>query len=283
MDKFQSYGYTKGKTPLILDSKMMHVYVLVSKNCPSKESLYFCNYIYDLYSLSTDSFLFLKKVGLELHDIPYLSVDSLLENRIDEDIINLCSSISPFDLPVYYMNDLLFNGKLSKMIINGEKTNIVFLAIGLSRDVNKLILPAYIHEIVHTQVDSNIGIVQDYQDTEILPIFMEKLVSYTMDKTGGLLKNVEEIRFLHLLKSMSSLMIDKDLNDEDAIEASMYIVSTLKALKLFDLYLYGDSDKVLSGVQNVFDGKLSLDSFLDSFGVDLESSSDKVMIKRHLA
>ena len=191
------------------------------------------------------------------------------------------------DLTIQYTNCDAFSGELCKLLINDNnvsKINIILLYIKLGKSYSQILVPAYIHEITHTQVDTIIGSVENYHNAELLPIFMEKLVAL-QTKNKEFLNDIERLRFAHTLKGMASLMIDRNISEEEALENSMYIVSSLQAQNLFNKYLEGNDDikhEIIRNIQNVFDGNKTLENILKEMNISFENSLDKKMIGKRL-
>ena len=118
----------------------------------------------------------------------------------------------------------------------------------------------YNHEIVHTQLISVPNSVKDFSNTELLPMFFEKLTALASDPSGEDLNNWELIRMGKL-----SGYIEK-LSSRDRVEAEnayMRIESTLKSEYLFDIYMNADDkDKkiIIGKIQDVFDGKYPVEN-----------------------
>ena len=76
------------------------------------------------------------------------------------------------------------------------------------------------------------------------------------------------------------------LSDEDRLNTMTYVQSTLLAEKLFDMYLkerkQKEKDKYIRDIQNVFDGRQTVDDMIGRRGVTLNQCLDTSLIKRHI-
>lgn len=66
----------------------------------------------------------------------------------------------------------------------------------------------------------------------------------------------------------------------------MYVKSILFAEKLFDMYLnerkQKNKDKYFYGIQDVFDGKITVEDMIRNRNITTANSQDLGMLKRHL-
>ena len=107
------------------------------------------------------------------------------------------------------------------------------------------------------------------------------------DKSGKLLRDAILIRYSELLSNIELLHVcqNKKKRFEEAITASMYIVSTLKANKLFDIYLESNTvtrSVIMNKMQLLFDGKVNLESVLSDLDINKKNSSDINILKKHI-
>ena len=92
------------------------------------------------------------------------------------------------------------------------------------------------------------------------------------------------MRFRDLYNCLVKLK-DKMLSKEEKIISSQYVVSTLKSQQLFNIYLNGNNQirrEMKSNIQSIFDGKCTVEDFLNKYDVTYESSKDTDIIKKHL-
>ena len=247
-----------------------------------------------------DSKMFLKE-KLVLHKIAYTDERLLklkLHGRLvknEKDVINLYNKvgimIDPFSLPVkfvlqpsYYGNlSLLANLSDDEMFLNNMK--LFFKKIELSSNINQITSVCYTHEIIHTQLESLKGIVRDYYNSELLSIFFELLYSYEKDKDVyyETVKNRINMFLLEVDKLFKYIQESEVSEGKwDTVIGCKYIVSTLKAINLFNMYVDGNNNTkkyILSLIQNVFDGNYTLEEMLEKINVYYENSidNDKVL------
>lgn len=283
LDKLKAYKYKTVNKPLKVDVDMHKVYTMMYSK---KEigSIYEEDYPYNIFDLQKDASDFFVKANISLHDVPTITLDYLEEIIYNGISFNnsMLVKISPLDLPVEYITKSIFSGSVYKILKLSD--DVIFLGINLGRQVSKITLPAYIHELTHTQVDSVKGSVENYNNSELLPIFMEKLAAL---EVGGknFLQTIEDLRAYYTLNFLSSLILDNEPNEEDVVENTMYVESFLLANNLFYTYLDGDDyqkAQIIKKIQAVFDGKCTLEDVLNSMNINIENSSDSKVLEKSL-
>lgn len=229
-----------------------------------------------------------------LHKVPYADEVMLklrLHGRIireEKDLLRLYNKVGikvdPFEIPIRYVNEPYYYGNVSLLtnLSDDEEflknMKLFFKSIDLGHKTNEMTGVCYVHEIVHTQVESLKGIVREYYNSEVLSIFTELL--YASSRSPELFKETLKNRinmFLIEFHSLYNYLTNKE-NTYDKwhnIVSCKYIVSTLKAFKMYDMYVreneFGKSN-ILWLVQKVFSGIKSLEDILDELGITYENS-----------
>jgi len=283
--KFKIMGYEKGNELINIDNYLLNLYKSLSD-------------IFIKYKIDSKFWICTKKRLIttskqilnnyfDLHNINYISKKTVknistainlgfaTEENIDN-IINLSlKKISPYELPIEFSK----NSSTHDLITNN---GVYFYSISLDKKNKNIIIPEYIHELIHTQLDSQNGVIINYHNREVLSIFLELLSAIKLDK--NLLKNVLLGRYLDLYYSI--YYINNNINDKKLkLEASIYIVSTLKALNLFNKYIIENNtnkEEILKYIQHILDGKESIEDFLDRYDISLENSKNENIIKKEL-
>ena len=206
-------------------------------------------------------------------------MEKVNENRILLEWNKNLESINPYSIPIEFEEGKSF--EVSAMIAsipieyayyynpNIKFENLSIKSITLGEDLNLLTVPIYTHEIMHTQLEDRRLYTNDYQNIEIIPIFVELLIANYLDT-----KIIDKIKMLRLNDLLSYLIIINDyfrnINTVDEIENiyySSYVNSTNKAIELFDNYISAESDsvrrKIIYGVQDVLDGKITIEELLE--------------------
>lgn len=239
--------------------------------------------------------IFLRQ-NLVLHDIPYCT-QNLLKKKLDGRIIkeesellelynSLGTMVDPFNLPVTYVKEPYYYGNVSLGTNLSdereflEKMRLYFEGIQLSNRTNDMSSVCYVHEIMHTQVESLKGSVRDYYNGEFLSIFLELVYSYNKGYILG--KETLKNRINLLLMEFDDLfkyLYDKEYNKGKfhAVIACKYIVSTVKAINLFNRYINAgriEQEYIMSSMQKVIDGFITLDEVLDDLGITYKDSLD---------
>ena len=229
-----------------------------------------------------------------LHKVPYADEAMLklrLHGRIvreEKDLLRLYNKVGikvdPFEIPIRYVKEPYYYGNVSLLtnLSDDEEflknMKLFFKSIDLGHRTNEMTGVCYVHEIVHTQVESLKGIVREYYNSEVLSIFMELL--YANSRSPELFKETLKNRINMFLTEFDSLYnyLNNHNNSFDKwhnIVSCKYIVSTLKAFKMYDMYVreneFGKSN-ILWLVQKVFSGIKSLEDILDELGITYENS-----------
>lgn len=241
---------------------------------------------------------------LSIRDVYYLNheeakkqFDYISDSNTGEEFygkINaLLKPMSPFDLDIHLVDSILLVGKVHKpLIISPEALDtdirkIYYEYIELGRNLNLLSVPIYAHEIVHMEVDQNIGGVEDLLNREVLSIFLEKVAALNVDSSGKVLKLCERIRLYDLIVYYKVLMLPERLVGMDKIiDSLMYLKSTLIAEKLFDMFMSErkekDRDKYIDDVNAIIDGKMTVEEMISKRRISIAQCQDYGLFLRHM-
>ena len=136
------------------------------------------------------------------------------------------------------------------------------------------------HEVTHTQLESNKGIIRDFYNGEVISIFNELLQAY----------NTNQELFLKLLanrvyvNSIECIRIFHPRTDEfHRALAFRYVYSALKAFELLELYINGNSGikrEIISSIQSNFDGDNLVEDTLSRFDITTRSCTSINKVKR---
>ncbi len=234
-----------------------------------------------------------------LHKIGYLE-DEAIENiflfmdfgNLDEIIDTYNSSasfIDPYRLPVEYVkgNDEGLLKVQALYLEDDEDTlklfkqlNIFFnkYIFGTASIINFPI--AMTHEVTHTQLESNKGIIRDFYNGEVLSIFNELLHAYSTDYDlflRSLTCRITNIRIECLRASNPST------DSFNKATSFKYIYSTLKAIELLELYVNGNSGikkDIISSIQSNFDGDSLVEDTLGKYDINTRSCTSINKVKR---
>lgn len=262
----------------------------------------------DLESLSLDEIRCLSKAFCEkyfnLHDIYTASLDTMKSKSLEFQNSNSYEEakgkveseltlINPFDLKTVLVEGNAMCGEIFKPLVlldgyeNDPSRKIYFSEICLGSQLNRLSASTLVHEIAHSQQERNIGYAEDYNNKEIISIFLEKVSALESDPTGELLKISERCRLRDVMQKYTALLyFDGLLPEVDRIDNLMYLKSSLYAEKLFDMYLnerkQKNRDKYFYRIQDVFDGKMTVDDLISQKNITVGNSQDMSLLKRHM-
>lgn len=219
-----------------------------------------------------------------IHNIEYLDIDCI-------------HSINPYKIPIIKKDE--DNGcsevhAIYTSDIYGIK-KIFYTHISIIKYLNEFTSSTITHEITHTQQETDKGMVNYFNNIEVLPILLEIIHYYESHTLKVNQKRIILIRLKSLQRYINTIknlydnflflnkVAPKDFHDdfleERVILFNKYIDSTLKALSLFDIYL-NSNDKVrkeiFKYIQNIFDAKTSVEEFLEYYDTTFESSIDSL-------
>lgn len=207
--------------------------------------------------------------------------------------------INPLDLPITLVKGDCMTGKVRKIVALDRDTGDLILkkpfysGIDLGEDLNKLSSAIYAHEIMHVELENAIGYTNDFRNKELLSIFIEKVVSLYLDPSMKLLNICEKIRFLYfrqcieLFRKIELGQIKTKYLDSDLLQYYIYVESSLKAARLFDIYLEFSKDKdrktMLSYINMIFSGKITIEDLLKIYNLDNKTFENDKVIKKRLS
>lgn len=138
-----------------------------------------------------------------------------------------------------------------------------------------------VHEKVHALAFNNVDLVSLFvNNLELFPMLLQRIsLDYIDDSFCSILdrvvrindtkENFNHLDFMHYLKnSKNKTKIDEYVCDYLYLRGYDYLISELYSDLLFKYYLL-DKDKMKKKINQVFDHKLSVSDFLDSYNVNL--------------
>ena len=205
---------------------------------------------------------------------------------------------SPFKIPIKYCYKSSFAGTLQTQVLITEQAefhkeilprlNVYFSSILLSKNVTDLTVSCYLHEIMHSQLEKNKGVIGDYYNSEILSIFMELLYAYENNLENYM--RILTIRINHMMLSFNSMYMYQTgqlktikYDKTNFIKDGKYLISIMKAFNLFYKYINGSTGmkkQMLVGIQSVIDAEKQLEEFLTDYDVDYNSSKESSITKK---
>jgi len=300
--KLAAYGFETGRAPIELNNNLLNIGRVLTK-LPEKSNI--SNFKIDRKDVPKYTKAFFEQ-HFKLHEVPYMSISDASEifkkygdnptntsslNLLVEELKNKSKYVSPYDIPVKYVNGHSMIGEIQKPIILVpveeylKELQIVFSEIQLGNNITKLTSATYAHEITHSQLESIKGSTRNYHNKEFVSIFIEKLVALELDNSRKILNKSELIRFRNLAEQIAVLYSADKFTRTQCLEATVAVTSTLKAENLFDKYLNGSDDlksEILTDIQKIFDGQITVEDLLQKYEITLENSSNIELIKKHL-
>lgn len=244
------------------------------------------NYDFHHITLPKKKLSFIKKQSesflqrhYKLHRVPFF-----YEAKLGPLKLEMSSEKNIFRLPIILVNENnSFYGCLRETInINGQQS-LLYKGIELSRKITDITSLSYTHELTHTQLNHQLGLIKHYYNTEVLSIFNETLQAF---ETSNILlfKACITERLIELKEAIDIIINqENDIDKDTLIEASCYCLSTLKAYMLFDLYYRSNTSTrkyILTKIQQTIDGTRSLEENLQALSITDENCQDKQILTR---
>ena len=296
---FLLHGYSTDIDKLPLDDSLLAYMKEIAEVDTSCYEGYSLPYVSKL-QMTSNAKRFLNE-KFRLHPVGFLSNKQLAKVLMDRRIQSVddipiiynqsAKMVDPFLIPIEYDVNSIFGGSLTvQTVVTQDKSffedllpklNIYFTNISMPKTLTSVAATSYVHEITHSQLESNKGIIENYYNSEVLTIFMEFLHSYEKNPNVFQIDIVNRIQ--NMLANFYSMFIyesgqknpEREYSEYDYFSDSKYLISILKAFQLFHLYeTSSDSIKkyILEGIQKVFDGKITLEQFLESVDVHYSGS-----------
>lgn len=198
------------------------------------------------------------------------------------------------DVPIMYEGSDKHNGFAAYTYFFGtdnidlafyKKLGAFLSKIKLEGSCNENTQLTYVHELYHGLLGRNKGAVNNLLHNETLPIFMEKVAASDLDSSERLLN----LRTLdRLLNTKNNIMIKtkNDFFNNDrlgTITNEGYIISTLLATALFDVYEHGTSQtqrKIDDAINKVLVGDGQLEDVFDKYEATEEKGS--ILVRKQL-
>lgn len=288
--KIMQHGHDK-EYRIMVPSKKIVLGAKEFLKCKFQVKMYKTN---DLEKAQKESENFMKR-NFKLHKI-YQSTESdfaafVRENRsLDktefiEAYNKYGSLIEPYLLPLNLVDEYFWFGYIYELGVNHAveefftKTNLIFSRILISNIITNFTPSIITHEITHSQLDSVRGSIKSFYNTEVLPIFINMLHHLENDKSNLEVEKI--IRFEEISREIIALMryeLDEErLKLSMAFNHTMHIESVLKAFYLLDVYVNSNKSiqfDIKDFIQNIFDGKNTLEELLEIYNINLEDSTE---------
>lgn len=230
------------------------------------------------------------------HSFDVFLLKHLPSTEIPLRIQSISRYVHPFDIPVRFCTNNMSENMVVENAITSSNEELLrrsfisYKEILLSSKLTELSDNAYIHELTHTQLSHQKGIIRDYFNSEMLSIFMELLNSFYSSKQERLLPLTDAVLLTEMYYWLENLEKIRDgltnVDEESKINASKYAISIIKAFNLFIEYYYGTpalKKYILTTIQNIFDGNLQLEELLDEFEITTSSSFQSQTLKKYLS
>lgn len=287
------HGHDTDVKILEISEKLVDLAVMLATNEDYDKTDYDATFVQPKLILK-DSRIFLREKFV-LHQVPYADEVMLklkLHGRLvkgEKDLLKLYNKVGinmdPFEIPVKFVREPYYYGNVSLLtnLSDDEEflknMKLYFKSIDLGHRTCSMSSVCYVHEIIHTQLESLKGIVRDYYNGEVLSIFMELL--YAEETNPILYRETLKNRINLFILEYDSLFnyinggINKELVKWHNVISCKYIVSTLKAFNLYSKYVREDEigkSNILYLVQKVISGVNSLEEMLEELDITYDNS-----------
>ncbi len=269
-------GYMPNPEIILPNSSLMRTLTTL-ENCKIVTSHY------NIHKVNLDDALSKAKYFLD-ENFKLHNVSTTKSIRIGKKCFSLLHPIHPYKLPICTIESKdIFDGSIVEYLPS-ETHKVIFKNINLNATATDHTSVQYVHEITHTQVDSQNGCINNYYDAEVLSIFLELVQAYSADSTENLLRINDSRRLLEMLTVSEQLLSIPRTRRDTLIEDSKYLCSGLKAYNLFITYYYGSSfirKEMLRSVQQVFSGGITLEDMLSKYDVTYINSQDERRLMKY--
>lgn len=227
--------------------------------------------------------------NFKLQEVPFTK-----ENKIGPFRIEKYGTINPFGLPIKKEKNVdTFFGSLNEVLVRSDDGyDIFYKNLSLPRKTTNITKLSYSHEITHSQINHVKGLTKSYNNSEVISIFIELLLSHQTDQDESLLRQHDYRRLAELKSIITELESSKDtvveidsIDDDNLIEASTYAMSTLQAYQLFFKYYYGNTyikKEILSSIQRIFSHNRGVEETLSELDITFESSQNPTELHNYL-
>lgn len=288
-----------------------------------EEDIKILNYLYLTYLKGKDKQLYLDNICFnELIDITkfcigkYFSVHNVKKEKenVDfdttmTDFFNLdkmslnkawnkkLQDIDPYSVPIEFEDGDSFevSGLRVRLpekyyyfcVPNFKIENLSIESIILGKNLNLSTVVTYAHELMHTQLEDRRIYTNDFQNIEIIPIFVELLIANYLD--NKLINNFMARRLNDYLKYLSNInnfydKIKRSGEDSTFSLFSCYANSIGKAIEIFDAYINANNDfdrrKIIYDIQDVIDGKITIEEMMGQHNIGKIKGKRLEIIKR---
>lgn len=221
----------------------------------------------------------------KLHDIPHIKIKKI---PIIKKNLTLIRDIHPYKLPIKYVEGSGLNGQVEEFFYPNSST-IYFQSLGLGEVLSELSSASYVHEITHTQLDSQKGSYQNYYNQEVLSIFLEFFHASLLSTDENALR-LQEANRIYELNELTKQQLEGasghlNLSRAEQIENSKYISSDLIAMHLFHIFYYASTSikkEMLKDIQEIFNGNITVEDYLSKYEVSFSNSQDKNTLRKYL-
>ena len=192
----------------------------------------------------------------------------------------------PFDVNISFNDIAPFYGTIrTGQITKDNKSTTIIYDIELSKNITNLTGAIYSHEITHLQLITQLGSIKEIYNQEVLPIFIELLYILEYNsKSNNLFELHDYVRLKSLITHFKNIITSKILPikvNYDLIDYNIFVISTITAYKLYDLYVNGSSKQreyIIQNIQYIFDGNRQLEEFLKELNINFDNKTKRKVI-----
>lgn len=299
---YKLYGYEEGFYPIDFDEDLYEIGTFLEhKNFQTIENKSGVKEL-SLKNIKENAKEFYNK-RLRLHEVPYCNrtiYDYLMRRgniKTNIDAINTMNKIvkwiDPYKLPIKFNGDSEYFGSICNILTVPDDEYFInnaypiILKVFLGKTLTNITTSSYIHELMHTQLDSQKKSILNYHNAEVLSIFIEDVYTYNIQDNLYNFRKSQLLRLRALLLNL--VLLYEYIEDIDKFELSQdnskYIQSTLIAKNLFFTYLSmcdKEKNELMRRIQKIIDGKESLEMLLNDLNITYENSKNILVLSRCL-
>ena len=218
------------------------------------------------------SFNIWKELGVNLHDLNiakrFKNIDKL--DKIDNKFYKSFFTGDPSKLRLKYSNRQSDSKIVNLEVDFSEYKGLIFKTIYLPRLEKKLVSGIYAHEMTHAQLLSRDGGTNSIFNEEMIPIFMEYVFASVQSEPETNLFYTQSKRLMSICNILGEIGLNERVPFSRRIECEVFIISTIQAIKLFDIYYHSNDEikkEILNDISRLFDGEIIIEDIIAKYDV----------------
>ncbi len=239
------------------------------------------DYFYPEYNFDKkyvlNSFNLWKELGISLHNINIfkLGINENTFKKVNRIFLNSFKEKDPSRLKLKFERIPMWKSQVHMLEVDEDiYKGIVFYKIILPKVEKKLASTTYAHELTHTQLLTRDGGTLSIHNEEMIPIFMEYVFATIQEDPKFNLRYVQNERLMSICKFLKDLSSNKSMNYFKRVELEKYIISSIQAIRLFNIYYSGSEEikkEILSDINKLLNGEIIVEDIINKYNVSYDN------------